>query len=142
MSELCLRIVHKAESSGDGSEGAHLGSCSLCASGSREICLSSRECLAVSDCRKLGANFKKVKETDDLMLAVRVMLKNELGDFLQNATIVNVLGCMVMCICSMVLGLKDEKQYGTMQAVAHDFCIVAQEVVGKPLPRKWASRSG
>ena len=84
----------------------------------------------------------RVKETDDLMLAVRVMLKNELGDFLQNATIVNVLGCMVMCICSMVLGLKDEKQYGTMQAVAHDFCIVAQEVVGKPLPRKWASRSG
>ena len=100
-----------------------------------------RQNVSVSDCRKLATNFEKVKEADELMLAVRAMLKEQVGDYLQIAGLVKALGSMDMCICGMVLSLKqkDEKQYRTVQAVAHDFCLVAQELLGLSLPLKWAS---
>ena len=100
-----------------------------------------RQNVSVSDCRKLATNFEKVKEADELMLAVRAMLKEQVGDYLQIAGLVMALGSMDMCICGMVLSLKqkDEKQYRTVQAVAHDFCLVAQELLGLSLPLKWES---
>ena len=100
-----------------------------------------RQNVSVTDCRKLAANFTRVKEADELMLAVRAMLKEEVGDYLQMATMVQALGSMDMCIISMLLGLKvkDEKNYKTVFGVAHDFTMVASELSGKRLPLKWAS---
>ena len=103
-------------------------------------CAYVRQNVSVADCRKLAANFAKVKEADELMLAVRAMLKEQVGE-LTDASLVKALATMDMCMVSMVIGLKQkgEKQYGTLQAVAHDFCLVAQELVGRTFPLKWQS---
>ncbi|CAE7432066.1 unnamed protein product [Symbiodinium sp. CCMP2592] len=97
-----------------------------------------RQNVSVGDCRKLAANFTKVKEADEIMLAVRAMLTEQLGEW-KDAGLVKALATMDMCMCSMVLGLKQkgEKDYRTLQAVAHDFCLVAQELTGRSLPLKW-----
>ncbi|CAE7216954.1 unnamed protein product [Symbiodinium sp. CCMP2592] len=97
-----------------------------------------RQNVSVGDCRKLAANFTKVKEADEVMLAVRAMLTEQLGEW-KDAGLVKALATMDMCMCGMVLGLKQkgEKDYRTLQAVAHDFCLVAQELTGRTLPLKW-----
>ncbi|CAE7842915.1 unnamed protein product, partial [Symbiodinium microadriaticum] len=80
-----------------------------------------RQNVSVSDCRKLATNFEKVKKADELMLAVRAMLKEQVGDFLQIAGLVKAVGPMDMCICGMILSLKQK------------------ELLGLSLPLKWAS---
>ncbi|CAE7466606.1 unnamed protein product [Symbiodinium sp. CCMP2592] len=71
-----------------------------------------RQNVSVGDCRKLAANFTKVKEADEIMLAVRAMLTEQLGEW-KDAGLVKALATMDMCMCSMVLGLKQkgEKDY-------------------------------
>ena len=125
-------------SSGIGSEGAHLLSCCMWP---HALVISAylRQNVSVSDCRKLATNFEKVKKADELMLAVRAMLKEQVGDFLQIAGLVKAVGPMDMCICGMILSLKqkDEKQHGTaklLNALPMTFALWPRSCLGCRCP--------
>ena len=100
----------------------------------------------VADVKKMTSRdlFPKVKEADNMILAVRSILRdNGASEWLTDSRIIQALGTMDMAMTSHVLGIKqqDEKKYKTVQAIGHDFLLIAKHLTGAALPLPWESVS-
>ena len=105
-----------------------------------------RQNVNVADVKKMTSRdlFPKVKEADNMILAVRSILRdNGASEWLTDSRIIQALGTMDMAMTSHVLGIKqqDEKKYKTVQAIGHDFLLIAKHLTGAALPLPWESVS-
>ncbi|CAE7807949.1 unnamed protein product [Symbiodinium sp. CCMP2592] len=104
-----------------------------------------RQNVTIADVKKMTSKelFPKVKEADNMILTVRGILRDGARDFMTDSRVVQALATMDMTIASHVLGIKvpDEKKYKTVQAIGHDFLLVARNLTGVALPLPWESVS-
>ena len=87
--------------------------------------------ITVTQARKMFSreSDKKVTEANHVLFELRELVKKSGVDILQDVRFVNILGVVDINVVRLSLGLpspEQEKSYKTVQAIAHDACLLLQ----------------